>query len=222
MPNSCRLQAWDRNSRSLGPGDADVGEAALLLQLVGLGERTDVREDALLHADQEHDRELQALGRVQRHQHDLVVVVVELVGVGDQRDLLEELVEPGELAGRADQLAEVLDPAGRLDRVLGLQLGEVAAVVERRLQQVAGRRRSSAASTPRSSSSSTNDAMPRAAGPVTPGFVGAPQRLDEARRPSPAASASSLATLTSPTPRLGTLSTRLTLTSSAGLTTARR
>ena len=40
--------------------------------------------------------------------------------------------------------------------------------------------------------------------------------------PSAAASASSLAMLASPMPRLGTLSTRLTLTSSAGLTTARR
>ena len=52
-------------------------------------------------------------------------------------DLLEELVEPRELAGRADELAEVLDPAGRLDGVLGLQLGEVAGALERRLQQVA-------------------------------------------------------------------------------------
>ena len=37
-----------------------------------------------------------------------------------------------------------------------------------------------------------------------------------------AANASSLATLDSPTPRFGTPSTRLTLTSSAGLATARR
>ena len=82
-------------SRSHGPGDADVGEPALLLHLVGLGERPDVREDALLHADEEHHRELQALGRVQRHQHDLVFdfAVGQLVGVGDEGDLLEELVD---------------------------------------------------------------------------------------------------------------------------------
>ena len=80
-----------------GPGDADVGQAALLLQLVGLGQRPAVREHALLDADQEHDRELQPLGRVQRHQHDLVLdlAVGEVVGVGDQRDLLEELVDAG-------------------------------------------------------------------------------------------------------------------------------
>ena len=40
--------------------------------------------------------------------------------------------------------------------------------------------------------------------------------------PSRAANASSLVMLASPTPRFGTLSTRLTLTSSTGLTTARR
>ena len=96
-----------------------------------------MREHALLRPDQEHDGELEALGRVERHQHDPRVVVVELVGVGDERDLLEELVDRGELAGRADQLAQVLQPAGRLDRVLRLELGEVAAALERLLEQVA-------------------------------------------------------------------------------------
>ena len=143
-PNRLRLHACVTYRRSLGPRDADVGEPALLLQLVGLGQRPGVREDPFLDADEEHDRELEALGRVQRHQHDLVVVG-DVVGVGDERDLLQELVEPRELAGRADELAEVLDPPGRLDGVLGLQLGQVAAPVERGLQQVArpdvGRRR---------------------------------------------------------------------------------
>ena len=87
---------------------------------------------------EEHDGELEALGRVQRHQDDLVLdlAIGEFVGVGDQRDLLEELVDHRELAGRADELAEVLDAAVRLDRVLRLELGEVAGVVERRLQHV--------------------------------------------------------------------------------------
>ena len=53
-----------------GPGDADVGEPALLLQLVGLADRAQVREHAVLEADEEHDRVLEALGRVQRHEHD--------------------------------------------------------------------------------------------------------------------------------------------------------
>ncbi len=99
----------------LGAGDADVREAPLLLELDRFGERPAVREDAFFHADEEHGGELETLGRVERHQHD-AVVVVEVVGVGDQCHLLEELVEAGELACRADQLAEVLDPPGGLDR----------------------------------------------------------------------------------------------------------
>lgn len=98
-----------------------------------------VGEQAFLHAHQEHHRVLQPLGAVQRHQHDLVVVV-ELVGVGHQRHLLEELVGAGELACRADHLADVLQPAGRLHRAfhLGFQLGQVPAAVHDGLQQVAG------------------------------------------------------------------------------------
>ena len=78
----------------LGPGDADVGQPALLLQLARVAERAQVREDAVLQAGQEDDRELQALGGVQRHQRDHAGVVAgdrDLVGVGHQRDLLEEV-----------------------------------------------------------------------------------------------------------------------------------
>ena len=124
------------NSRFIARVIPDVGEAPLLLHLVRFGERTIVREDALLDADDEHDGELEPLGRVEGHQHDLIVVV-EIVGVGDQRHLLEELVEHGELACRTDQLAEVLDPTVRLDGVLGLELAEIARVVDRGLEQVA-------------------------------------------------------------------------------------
>ena len=102
-------------------------------------------------------------------------------------DLLEELVEPGELAGRADQLAEVLDPPGRLDRVLGLQLGEVAR--SRRAPPAAGRRAdvrhvvasaSADAIVPSSSSSVTNDVDAAHGRAGDPGVVGAAQRLEEA------------------------------------------
>ena len=55
----------------LGPGDADIGQAALLLELVGVAERAQMGEDAVLHAEQEDDRVLEALGRVQGHEHDL-------------------------------------------------------------------------------------------------------------------------------------------------------
>ena len=120
---------------ALRASDADVGQPSLFFQFGGLGQRAGVREHALFHAQQEDVGELESLGRVQRHQHH-AVVVVEVVGVGHQRDLLEELVDPGVLAGRPDQLAEVLEATVRLDRCLGFELGEVARHLERVLQHV--------------------------------------------------------------------------------------
>ena len=83
----------------LGAGDADVGEAALLLELGLVAQRALVGEDAVLEAGEEDDGELQALGGVQRHQgHHAGVVAVrcvgDLVGVGDEGDPLEEVAEP--------------------------------------------------------------------------------------------------------------------------------
>ena len=70
----CTPRGADGRAREVeplaGPGDADVGEAALLLELLGVAERAHVREDAVLEAGEEDDRELEALGRVQRHQRD--------------------------------------------------------------------------------------------------------------------------------------------------------
>ena len=59
------------------PRDADVTEAAFLLELVGIAERAHVREDAVLEPGEEHDRELEALGRVQRHERDRARLAVE-------------------------------------------------------------------------------------------------------------------------------------------------
>ena len=75
-----------------GARDPDVAEAALLLERA-LVERARVREDALLAADDEDDRVLEALRVVQRHQGHEALVVAARVGVGDQRDLLQEEVE---------------------------------------------------------------------------------------------------------------------------------
>ena len=146
--------------------------------------------------------------------------LVEVVGVGDQRDLLEELVEHGELAGRSDQLAEVLDPAVGLDRVLGLELGEVPGA--RRSRPAAGRRGRRRRHRPSSARvvEQVDERGDAAAGrPGDAGLLGAAHRLEEGDRPRRGRTRRACATLASPTPRLGTLSTRLTLTSSAGLTT---
>ncbi len=98
-----------------------------------------MREDPFLHADEEHHRELQTLRRVQGQQHHLIFdfAVGQVVGVGDERDLFEELVHHGELAGRADEFTQVLDAAVRLDRVLGFEFGQIAGPVDGRLEHVA-------------------------------------------------------------------------------------
>ena len=106
-----------------------------------------MREDALLHAGDEDDRVLQALGVVDRHERDEALVVGARVGVGDERDALQEDVERVvlllgggvELARDLDELGEVLLAALGLDRALGLQRVDVARVVQQRLEQVADR-----------------------------------------------------------------------------------
>jgi hypothetical protein len=124
--------------------DPDVAEAALLLERA-LVERTRVREDALLAADHEDDRVLEALGVVQRHEGHEPLVVAARVGVGHERDLLQEEVERVvlgagvELARDLDELLEVLDAPLRLDRPLGLERVEVAGLVQHGVEQIADR-----------------------------------------------------------------------------------
>ena len=55
-----------------------------------------MREHAVLHAGEEHDRVLQPLGGVQRHQRDRALLAAFALGgveVGDQRDRLEERLD---------------------------------------------------------------------------------------------------------------------------------
>ena len=145
-----------------GPGDADVGQAALLLELGLVAERPGVREDAVLEPGEEHDGELQPLGGVQRHQGDhpaVVVLVGDLVGVRDQRDALQEVGQPGhdeagvdvgrvgrrpgdrvlgELPGHGDELGEVLHP-GRVLGVVGLlERRQVARALQHGLEDDVG------------------------------------------------------------------------------------
>ena len=68
--------------RLLRTGDADVGEAAFLVEVVRFHAGA-VRQDAFLHADQEHVRKLQTLGRMQRHEMHAVAAGLVLVAVED-------------------------------------------------------------------------------------------------------------------------------------------
>ena len=74
------------------------------------------------------------------------------------------------------QLGQVLEPALGLDGVLGLELGDVAAPVEQRLEHRAGPSSSRSAAV---SITCRNASMPRWARPLTPGVVGPAQRLGE-------------------------------------------
>ena len=85
----------------------------------------------------QHDVELEALRGVEGHE-DHPVVAAQFVGIGDERHLLQELIDAGELAGRTDELTEVLDPAMGFDGVGLLEVGEVTRALEHRLQHVTG------------------------------------------------------------------------------------
>ena len=95
-------------------------------------------EDAVLHAGQEHDRELQALRGVEGHEcDDAVALLGQRVGVGHEGDTLEERVEgPGRerwgvvRVGRLDGVDRwrvVVDRGGSRDELAGDrdELGEV-------------------------------------------------------------------------------------------------
>ncbi len=71
----------------------DVGEAALLLELLLVVERPAVREEALLEAGDEHDREFEALRGVERDERHRVGVALVRILVGDEGGLLEQAIE---------------------------------------------------------------------------------------------------------------------------------
>ena len=95
-----------------------------------------MREHAVLATDHEHDRKLEPLGIVQRHQRDDALVVAQVVLLGEERDLLEELLHRAAvlrrgvvLARHSDELLEVLEAPLGLDRPLrpqSLQVPDLA------------------------------------------------------------------------------------------------
>ncbi|MNH22644.1 hypothetical protein D3C79_825080 [compost metagenome] len=102
-----------------GAGHAHVAEAALLLEPARLLGGLLAGEHALLHPDQQHQRELQSLGAVQRHQLHRIGVFVRLILAGLQRRVGEEgrqiahvfqLVRPLVLTAGRHQLVQVLHP----------------------------------------------------------------------------------------------------------------
>ncbi|MNZ97042.1 hypothetical protein D3C78_1162640 [compost metagenome] len=101
-----------------GASDADIGQTAFLLQAAGLFQAHLVREQAFLHAGEEHQRELQALGAVQGHQLDAVLEGIGLRIARLQRGMVEESHERRRVvvlavlegARGADQFFQVFHP----------------------------------------------------------------------------------------------------------------
>ena len=65
----------------LRPCQPHITKPTLLFELIGLGERTHVREHAVFKTNQHGDRKLQPLRPVQRHEDHGCLVVVERVSV---------------------------------------------------------------------------------------------------------------------------------------------
>jgi hypothetical protein len=127
---------------ALGAGEADIGETALFLEAgaAALVERALVREQALLPAGQEHGFEFQPLGRVQRHDRDGVEIGV-VVGVHDQRHVLEEGAHGFETGNGLDQFLQVLEPGRRVGGAVVLpHLGVAGFLKDGFGELVAGRR----------------------------------------------------------------------------------
>ena len=109
-----------------GAGDTDVSQTALFFQICFGVLAHLAGENALLHADEEHIRELQTLGRVDGHQHHLIAALVVAVDITDEGDILQIAFQCGFLAVLVAvvfdvvyQLAKVLQTVGGILVPLG-------------------------------------------------------------------------------------------------------
>ena len=204
-------------------GDRDIGQAALLLEAgeAAFVERALRREDAFLPADEEDDREFEALGGVDGHDRDLGLAARRVI-VHHQADMLEEGAERLIFLHRAGQFGEVLEAAGGFGAALGLEHGGVAAFVEHQagelgVGQLVGHRPPAARCRRRSG---------RATAARLRGQFVAVEHLrggEEERLAGGAGEAvDALATALSPRPRLGMLTMRSKARSSAGWAMRRR
>ena len=114
-----------------GAGDADIGEAAFLLQSLqpALIHRALRREEPILPTRQKHTVELQTLGGVIGHQRDLLHRVFLLI-LHDQRDVLQEALKVLEFIKRLDKLFEILQPPRRLRRFVPSPVLHISEIFE--------------------------------------------------------------------------------------------
>src|SRR5690606_12622010 len=97
--------------------DADIAEPPLLLEARGIAERALMREQSVFHAAKEYEPELEAFGRMQRHELHAVLIRLGLAVARLEYREREELRERRQLAvlgaqhlaRRVDEFLEVLD-----------------------------------------------------------------------------------------------------------------
>ena len=110
--------------------DADVGETAFFFEAARFLGRFLARKQAVFEADQEHQRKLETLRRMQRHQLHAVFPRFALPFAGFERGVREERGELGEtrfeILGRALETARDVD---QLVEVLDARFGAAAAVL---------------------------------------------------------------------------------------------
>ena len=102
----------------------DVEQTALLFKLRRFHDRPAVRKEAVFEPDDEHHRELQPLGRMQRHEGDGRPLVIRVL-IGNQGRMVQEVAKlfaaPMTFFGGRQQFADVLDAALRFFRAFLLQ-----------------------------------------------------------------------------------------------------
>ncbi len=101
------------------PRHSDITQAPLFLEAVEVIQRALVWKKTILHAAEEHHRELQPFGRVQSHHLHAILPGIRLPFAGFEHGMGEECFQwrqfafatlRGEAARGADELIEVLDP----------------------------------------------------------------------------------------------------------------
>ena len=128
----------------LGPGDAHITEAPLLLQGRRILQGAVAGEETLLHSHQIHHRKFQALAGVQGHQGDPVLVGVLAVGIAGQGSGGQEILQGALLVfllvleRSIHQFVEVAAPVFGLIGAVGDQFGHIAALLHNPLHQFRG------------------------------------------------------------------------------------
>ena len=121
------------------PGDSDIAEPSLLLDLFIGVLRSDghaARKESFLHSCHENDRKLQTFGRVERHEKNSVIAVIDSINVRDQGYFLQKAGQSRMLRFLAvggsfrDQFVNVLKPLSGLFCVLHFKLFAIACVLQ--------------------------------------------------------------------------------------------